>query len=93
MEVNMYYTIQILERNGEQEYGYDFLIKADDIEEATEKADNHVKTWYMDPNVFYDVETDEYMFFGGSIAVGYAGPHRTTKKAFIEMITNQYMIR
>lgn len=88
----MYFTIRMQERNGEQEYVYDFLIKANNIKEAKEKADYHTKTWYMDPKVFYDVETDEYMFFGGSIAVGYAGPHKTTKKAFIDMLTNQYTI-
>jgi len=89
----MYFSILVQERNGENEYVYDFLIKANNVKEATEKADYHVKTWYTDPNVSYNVETDEYEFFGGSIAIGYNGPNRTTKKAFVEMITDQYTIR
>ena len=89
----MYFNIIMQERNGEQEYVYDFLIKANNMEEATRKANHHVKTWYMDPEVFYDVEIDKYIFFGGSIIVWYTGPYKTTKKAFIEMITDQYIIK
>jgi len=89
----MYFNILMQEKNGEYEYAYNFLIKANNVKEATEKADLHVKTWYTDPNVSYNVETDEYEFFGGSIAVGYNGPSRTTKKAFINMLSDQYMIK
>jgi len=88
----MYFTIKMQERNGEEEYGYDFLIKANNIEEATKKAEYHIKTWYTDPNVAYNIETDEYEFFGGSIAVGYNGPNKTTKKKFIDMLIKQYTI-
>jgi len=80
------------ERNCEQEYIYDFLIKANDVEEAFEKANRHVETWYMDPNVSYNIQNGEYEFFGGSIIIKYIGPNRTTKKAFINMLSNQYMI-
>ena len=89
----MYFTMQMTERNGEQEYVYDFLIQANSIEEAFTKADNHVKTWYTDPNVSYNVQYDWYEFFGGSIIIKYTGPDKTTKKAFINMLSNQYTIK
>ena len=89
----MYFATRINEMNGEHEYIYDFLIKADNIDEAEEKANNHVKTWYTDPNVYYNVQNCEYEFFGGSIIMKYSWPRRTTKKAFIDMLSNQYIIK
>ena len=89
----MYFTIQMTEINGEHRYIYDFLIKANNIEEASEKADNYVKIWYTDPNVSYNVQYDWYEFFGGSIIIKYTGPDKTTKKAFINMLSNQYTIK
>jgi len=88
----MYFTIQIIERNFEQEYEYNFLIKAGSLEEAGMKARFHVETWYDDPDVSHDVQTNIYEFFGGGIIVTYTIPVRTTKKAFAEMLTERYTI-
>lgn len=88
----MYFTIRMVEKNFTQEYGYDFLIKANSQEEAKEKAKNYVKTWYDDPDVSYNVQTGAYEFFGGGIIVTYTGPVRATKKAFVEMLTRNYII-
>jgi len=62
------FQLRFTERNGEQQYSYEYLIAALCEIEATEKAHSLVKQWYADPGVEKDGENC-YAFFGGCLTV------------------------
>jgi len=79
----MYYHLTLEEINGEQEYGYDYLVTAPSMEVAEQIAEEQARSFYCDE----DVEKNEdgwYEFFGGSIAVKIAWLAKTTKAAFVK---------
>ena len=57
----MLYHMELEERNGEQEYSYDFLIYAKDEEEAWEIARNYARTFYGEDD-YAGNETENNVF-------------------------------
>ena len=82
------------ERNEEQEYSYDYLVKAKSLEKAKLLADQHAKTWYDDPDVETDTFDEEttYYFFGGSLAATVVSIQETTKEEWVKMMFERYSI-
>ena len=77
-----HYTLE--ERNGEQEYSYQYLIHAKDKDEALEIAEDYAKTFYDDEGV--ELDEDTYYFFGGEIAVTIDLLVEKSKEDFIDDI-------
>ena len=88
--MNSYY-MELEERNGEQEYSYEYLIYAKDIYEAWEMAKEKARTWYDDEDVEL-TETGEYEFFGGSLVARITEVCPMTEREFTEMMLNRYSI-
>ncbi|MEW6613968.1 MAG: hypothetical protein AB1401_00630 [Thermodesulfobacteriota bacterium] len=60
------FAFTLEERNGEQEYSYDHLVRAGSIEEAIQKAEDYASRFY---GVEGDDEDGGYYFFGGCLFV------------------------
>lgn len=86
-----YFAGRLKERNGEQEYSYDHIIKAENLEKAEEIYDAYAKRFYDDA----DFETGEieepekdsdgtYWFFGGAIGVEIEFISPTTKEKWMQ---------
>ena len=81
------YQFTTTEKNGEQEYSNNHVIRAKNIEEARSAAVEFCKTWYEDENV--EIETDNFgystfLFFGGKIELELNDITETTKRQFLE---------
>jgi hypothetical protein len=76
------YEFQLEETNGEQQYNYDFLIRARNQEEADTIADTYARMFYGGYS-----HTDGYThyFLHGAITIELSYyPRRVTKKAWME---------
>jgi len=87
----MYFTTRLEERNGENEYIYDYLMKAKNIKEAEIMAELLASAWYGEDSK-YDKDSKVYNFFGGAIAVKIVALYRTTRKAFTESLVARFTI-
>lgn len=87
----MYFTARLEESNGENEYIFDYLIKANNIKEAKIMADLLASAWYGEDSE-YDEDDKIYNFFGGAVAVKIVELYKTTKKAFTEALVNRFTI-
>lgn len=86
-----WFEFSIEERNGEQEYTYDYLVKAKDMKEATEKARKAARGWYGKPD-WTDNDGDEpyFSFLGGAIITQVDSVAETTKRAFTKRIVRRW---
>lgn len=84
------YEFQLEETNGEQQYNYDFLIRARNQEEADSIADTYARMFYGGYS-YSDGYT--HYFMHGQIAVELSYyPRRITKKAWMErMYQNKFL--
>lgn len=87
----MYFTTRLKELNGENEYIFDYLMKAENIREAEVMADLLASAWYGEDSV-YDEDNKVYNFFDGAIAVKIVELYKTTKKAFTESLVARFTI-
>jgi hypothetical protein len=93
-----YWHMTLEERNGEQEYSYDYLIRADKAEEAWKIARRLAAGWYGEDEdgnpegSLVDGEDRVYEFPGTWILVSIDYFGRTKKGEFIEYMLNRYMI-
>ena len=87
------YHMELEERNGEQEYSYDFLIYAKDEEESWEIARNNARTFYgEDDYVGEETENNVFEFMHGCIIVEIKGLYETTKDMFVEHMLFRYTL-
>lgn len=77
----MYFGLSFTEFNGEQEYSYNKLIKANSLKEAEDVAHNFLLGWYG--NGKYDIFEDYYEYDGGRIIVRKIMVNHTTIKDFL----------
>ena len=87
----MYFTARLEELNGENEYIYDYLIRARNIREAEIMAELLASAWYGEYSQ-YDEDSKVYNFFGGAIAVKIVELYKTTRKAFTESLVARFTI-
>jgi len=89
-----WFEFSIEERNGEQEYTYDYLVKAKDVEEARQKARRAARTWYGRPD---GIETHEgyeeepwFSFLGGAVMTQVQSVKETTKRSFTKTLLDRW---
>lgn len=87
----MYFTARLEETNGENEYIFDYLMRAKSIKEAEIMAELLASAWYGEDSE-YDEDSKIYNFFGGAIAVKIVKLRKTTKKAFTESLVGRFTI-
>jgi hypothetical protein len=87
-----YFHGQLEERNGEQEYTYDYLIKATSLEKAKERLILEAEQFYGSDAEKIDDGNDGFFFFGGAIYVEVKSIGQTTKAQFIKNILHRYGI-
>jgi hypothetical protein len=88
----MYFETVLTERNGEYLYTFPYLVEADTIEEALEKANKFASEWYEGEDSEY-IESDNCWYFnGGEVAVSLSQPVKTTLKKYFEYIKDKYLI-
>jgi len=83
----MYFEVEAVERNGEYVYDRNYLIEADNEDEAYEKACSHFSDFYPAELVtkkMGEKDFTTYEFDWGGIAIGFYPPKKTTKKDFIK---------
>lgn len=78
-----YFSGRLKEFNGEQEYGYDYIIKAKNLKEAEEVLRDYAKIFYDDDDV-EQIDDDMFNFFGGTIRVQVGCVSPTTKKQWLK---------
>jgi len=83
------FFFRLNEQNGEQEYSYDHIVEAENLNEAQKKAEIYASNFYgkadeMDENKELIEKT--FWFFGGCIAVNISDLYETTKEKFLERI-------
>lgn len=86
------FKFSLTEQNGEQEYGYNYLVYAGDEEEADKIMKEFAQQWYDDPDVVYDADNDRWEFFGGCIHVTINNDGEITPKDFAKELLNRYSI-
>ena len=91
MEQKEYYHYTLEEINGEQEYSYNHLIEAANLEEAKAIANTHASTFYGDESE--EVYDGSYVFFGGAICVEIKSVTKTTKEGFIRNMLQGAILR
>lgn len=85
------YKFTLTERNGEQEYGYDYLVYAETFETAQAKMNHCAEQWYDDPDV--KLVDDHYEFFGGCIFVTIDSGYECTEKEFVDGLLVRYSLK
>jgi hypothetical protein len=84
------FEVDFIEYNGEQEYRYTKLVKADDIDHAEKLMMTWLKNWYDDEDV---EEIDNgFEFFAGSLIVKIKGVAHTTKEQFMKKAYHDALI-
>lgn len=78
-----YFSGRLEEFNGEQEYGYDYIIKAKNLKEAEGILRNYAKTFYNDDDV-EQIDDDIFDFFDGAIRVQVGCVSPTTKQQWLK---------
>ena len=91
MKKKKYYHYTLEEINGEQEYSYDHLIEAANLEEAKVIANTHASTFYCDESE--EVYDGSYVFFGGAICVEIKSVTKTTKEGFVRDMLQRATLR
>ena len=91
------YEFTIEERNGEQEYTYDYITYAESIEEAETTADRIASKWYGDDfEGECDIEKDGewYIFYNSCsvCAIRVYSIGETTKEKWIEKMVNLRLV-
>jgi hypothetical protein len=95
----MEYQMRLEERNGEQEYSYDYLIVADSYEEAWAVACDFASKWYGEDEdgnglgVLVDGEDGTYEFCGGSIWVKVAALGEAYRAKFVADLISKFTIK
>lgn len=84
-----YYHGQLEERNGEQEYSYDYLIKAKSFVEAQARMELEASQFYGSDG---EKEGDGYFFESAGIYVEAKCLAQTTKAQFIKDMLQRYEI-
>ena len=82
---------QLQEKNGEQEYGFEHIIEAPDIDTAETIYHNYARHWYDDDEVTF--EDGWYNFFGGGVSVRIRSIKPTTIRRWLEYRYNEGVIR
>ena len=82
----MYWHIQILEINGEQEYIFHRVIETKTYEQAKKKSEEIAKTWYDDK---YEKENNYYVFGCGYPAIKVDRIEETNKDIFFNYFVLQ----
>lgn len=85
----MYFRASFIEQNGEQQYGYDYLVEADTLVAARAKTRLFLRDWYAD---FDGIVDGDMEFMGGAITVRKASVVETTKEAFTESMVSHFTI-
>ena len=83
------FYFKLLERNGEQEYYYDYLIYAKDHEEAYQMADKYARNFYSDCD---EKEEEYYLFDGGGLACRIEILHEMSKEDFVNMVVGSQLL-
>ena len=85
----MYFHGTLEERNGEQEYTHNFLIKAKNEKAAEERLDLEARQFYSG-----DIYIDDggYYFEDGTIFVEAGSLTLTTKKEFVDNLLSTHLI-
>ena len=80
------YGFRLEEKNGEQEYSHDLLVRAGKESDAWDKAQEYAMHWYDDEDVEQIKEHGyvEFCFFGGAIGVRIDQVYKTTKEEWLE---------
>ena len=80
------YGFRLEEKNGEQEYNHDLLVRARKDSEAWDKVKGYAMHWYHDEDVEEITEHGhiEFSFFGGTIGVCIDQIDKTTKEEWLE---------
>ena len=83
------FYFRLHELNGEQEYSYDQVVNAMNLDEAQEKAETYASNFYggcdeIDDNKELDEKT--FWFLGGCIAIHISDLWETTKEEFLERV-------
>ena len=80
------YGFRLEEKNGEQEYKHDLLVRAGKESDAWDKAQEYAMHWYHDEDVEQIKEHGhiEFNFFGGMIGVRIDQVCKTTKEEWLE---------
>jgi hypothetical protein len=87
----MYFHTVITEEDGKTAHTHNYLVVADNTQEAVEKVRDFASGWYPD-DYDYDADKDQYLFFGGEIMVEFSPPIPTTLEAFVDHIKNLFVI-
>jgi len=88
-----YFAGRLKEQNGEQEYSYDHIIEAENLEEAEKIYDMYAKDFYgdADERINFDGSVEEiekedggYYFFNDAIFVEVESIRPTTKEEWMQ---------
>jgi hypothetical protein len=84
--MKMLYEIELLEKNGEQEYSHSLLCQAESHTHALRIAQKYTKTFYSDEDFECTETADEnlFIFMGGLITVRIESVKKTSKRAYIK---------
>lgn len=85
----MYFNLNFTEQNGEQQYTYDYLLKAPTLVAATAKARLFLRGWYDD---FTGIVDGRFEFGHGEREVHKISVVETTKQAFMESMLFRYSV-
>lgn len=86
-----YYRLSLTEYNGEQEYSYAYLLRANNQANANKEAKQFVSQWYNDPDAEW-TDTNTIEFFGGEIGVCIGAVVQTTKREFTKELVEHFTI-
>ena len=91
-----HYHLQFTEQNGEQQYTYDYIFKAENEEDAWDKAKEFLETWYSN----YEGEEREWQdedtlspyieYEGGSLSARIEYINETTIEEFKTKMVERY---